>query len=198
MKKLLTAGVLFLLASAGVTVILTRQAGANQVDGTPRSTFSTAAALSFGDFALYDVGDSLQGLPVTAVLRHVKSDGSANYVSFIHGDCQPTSDHGCAPPLEVQVWPACIRNPSLYANAGNRGIPFENAIVRGVPSAFFEDGARLELQTGTSTVVVFGTSKAQVTRAAESLQGVNVPVQAWQALPAPAPGALTGGLKCTA
>jgi hypothetical protein len=39
----------------------------------------------------------------------------ANYVGYIYGDCSIASgDEACAPPLEVQVWPACIRNHSTY------------------------------------------------------------------------------------
>jgi hypothetical protein len=38
-----------------------------------------------------------------------------NDVTFIYGTCDPSGgEGGCAPPLEVQVWSACARNPSMY------------------------------------------------------------------------------------
>ncbi|MGH3043052.1 MAG: hypothetical protein ACRDNG_15190 [Gaiellaceae bacterium] len=45
--------------------------------------------------------------------------------------------------------------------------------MRGVPAALFEGGHRLELYTGSLSVVLFGDGKAQLLRAAEALQAVN-------------------------
>jgi hypothetical protein len=68
--------------------------------------------------------------------------------------------------------------------------------VRGVPAAYYEDGRRLEIQTGTSTVVIFGRKQAEVVTVADALRGRNVPVRARDNLPAPAAGALDGSLRC--
>ena len=51
-------------------------------------------------------GDNVDGLSLTAVVR----GGDAGYVSFVYGDCEAADDAGCAPPAEVQVWPACLRH----------------------------------------------------------------------------------------
>jgi hypothetical protein len=196
-KKLLV--ILAVAAAAGIATFFAvhrSQAGTSSKAAptkvaAPKSTFSLAAARAFDDFPVYNAGASIDGFPLVAVLR--RNDGRTNYVSFIYGDCQPTGDSGCSPPAEVQVWPACLRNPSLYNS------PYAPAstgtMVRGVPAALF-GGQRLEIQTGASTVVIFGPTADEISLIARSLRGVNVPVRAQDRLPAPAPGALTGNLSC--
>ncbi len=66
---------------------------------------SAAASRSFDP--LYSAGDRVDGLPLAAVLRR---DDAAEFVSFVYGDCVAGDDAGCAPPAEIQVWPACRRN----------------------------------------------------------------------------------------
>lgn len=177
-------------------------AGASAPDPL-KGNFSIAQAQAFNDFPLYNAGSSLEGMPLAVFYD---SGGFSPSVSFIYGDCQATDDMGCAPPVQVQVWPACIRNPSLYDSARPGALTPEPTSVRGVPAAFFEDGHRLEIQTGTSTVVVFARSRDEVLQVASALRGVNVAAQASrgvnvaaqasEALPAPAAGALDGTLKC--
>jgi hypothetical protein len=127
----------------------------------------------------------------------LRREDAANYVSFVYGECEARNEVGCAPPGEVQVWPACLRNPAVYVRnrspVAPRPVP---ATVRGVPAAIFEDGHRLELQTGTSTVVVFGETPPFVRALAAGLRGVNVAIAHGAPLPAPAPGALEGSLGC--
>jgi len=147
---------------------------------------------AFADFPLYDAGDQVDGLPLTAVLRR---DGTAEFVSFVYGDCAARDDEGCAPPVEVQVWPACRRNLDLYAS-GRPGTPVpERTTARGVPAAFLDDGTRLELQTGRSTVVVFADSRARVLRVVSALRPVGERALSGP-LPPPAPGAVQGTLPC--
>jgi hypothetical protein len=168
----------------------------------PQSTFSVAAARAFAEFPVYNVGNRFRDLPLVAVLRRADAAAeagepvAADYVSFVYGDCEPRAG-GCAPPLEVQVWPACVRNPSVLSYVG-LGTP-EATTVRGVPATFLDEGpgaARLELTTGRATVVVFGSSREQVTEAALALRGVNRELAADRPLPAPANGALAGRLDC--
>lgn len=68
--------------------------------------------------------------------------------------------------------------------------------VRGTTAAFFEGGSRLEIQTGTTTVVIFAFSKRKALAVAENLRGLNVPVSVGDRLPPPAPGAVEGTLPC--
>ena len=166
-------------------------AGAGAPDAL-KGNFSIAQAQAFTDFPLYNAGSSLDDMPLAVFYD---TGGFSPSVSFIYGDCQATDDMGCAPPVQVQVWPACIRNPSLYESSRPGALTPEPTSVRGVPAAFF-DGHRLEIQTGTSTVVVFARSRDEVLQVASALRGVNLPVQASDRLPQPAAGALDGKLGC--
>jgi hypothetical protein len=189
-KYVLLAMVVMVVATA--VLLRSRHAQANARADAPKSTFSVARAKAFAKFPLYNAGDAVNGLPLVAELRRV--GGAANYVSFIYGDCIAVDDYGCAPPVEIQIWPACVRNPSLYAAPG---APVgEKATVRGVPAALYEAGKRLEMQTGTSTVVIFARTRADVLTVADALRGVNVAVRRAADLPRPAAGALDGSLRC--
>lgn len=143
-------------------------------------------------FPLFDAGERVDGLPLTAVLRR---GDSAEHVSFVYGDCIPADDAGCAPPVEVQVWPACHRNLHLYESMRPGSSSPEPTIVRGTPGAFLEDGLRLELQASRSTIVVFAGSRAQVLRVARALREVGKSDDGGR-LPPPDPGAVEGRLRC--
>jgi hypothetical protein len=162
-------------------------------DGAARSgRLDLAQARALDEFPLYDAGDSVDGLPLVVVLRR---DDTADFVSFVYGDCVARADEGCAPPIEIQVWPACKRNLGLYkAAAAGTPVP-EPATVRGVPGGFFEDGHRLELQTGRTTVVVFAGSRARVLRVAAALRPLGEQSNGGP-LPQPLPGAVVGTLGC--
>ena len=131
--------------------------------------------------------------PLVAVLRR---DDTANYVSFVYGDCVPEDDAGCAPPAEIQVWPACRRSIALYRAPPPAGPVAERTMIRGVPAAFLDDGTRLELQTGSSTVVVFADSRGRAARIARALRPLSESGPPGERLPPPAPGALEGTLDC--
>jgi hypothetical protein len=72
----------------------------------------------------------------------------------------------------------------------------EKTSLRTVPAAFFDDGQRLEIQSVTSTVIIFGRTRDEALTIAGALRGVNMPVQASDSLPQPAVGALDGTLRC--
>nr|MBA2451671.1 hypothetical protein [Chloroflexia bacterium] len=73
----------------------------------------------------------------------------------------------------------------------------EATTLRGVPAAFFDNGGRLELYTGRVTIVIFGTDREQIQRAADSLVEANFNDGTTGNLPAPAVGAIEGRLTCT-
>jgi hypothetical protein len=181
-------GALLLVATAGGCV------GDGPRATTPAGNYSLAKAKVFTDFPLYAVGESFSDLPLTAVERRFDDSADAaparaNYLDFIYGTCD-ASEGGCAPPLSIQVWAACERNPMSYGPEIQRGGPLE---IRGVPAYFFEDGHRLELSTGTATVVIFASSRESSLSAANALEGVNNQVVAGAQLPAPAYTTETGG-----
>jgi hypothetical protein len=168
------------------------------------SDLSVEGAAMFPNFPLYAVGESFEGLALTGMTRRVEARTApdptrANFVGFRYGDCTPSGESGCPAPLEIQVWPACERNFSSYSLTPlGDPLPHERLTVRGAPAAFFEEGQRLELYTGSVTVVLFGQGKAQLLRAASELGGANASARtaADGSLPAPADGALEGRLAC--
>jgi hypothetical protein len=160
----------------------------NEPAQATEGNFSIEQAEGFSEFSLYAPGDSFEDLPLTAVLRRFDSEEQsapvrANFVGFLYGSCQPGPDSGCTVPLDVQVWAACERNPSVYSPVLTSEGP---VTVRGVPAYFYEDGRRLELSTGTSTVVILARDREQALGAAAALKGINNPTAVGEDLPAPA------------
>jgi hypothetical protein len=168
-------------------------------------------------FQTYSLGKSFQGLPLTHHVRvcsrpdptrtqaaggEVDPDslGRPNYESYVYGTCEATSDMGCAPPLEIQTWPACERSAADYdfgpPGQAARLEPVETTRLRGVPARFYDD-VSLELSAGNVTVVVFAYTRPQLLAAAAALRGVAPAVKsAKDDLPAPAAGAQDGTLAC--
>lgn len=142
---------------------------------------------------LYSAGDRVDGLPLSAILQR---DDTAQFVSFVYGDCEQSGDAGCAPPAEVQVWPACRRNLALYEDAFSSGGSPEPITVRGVPAALFDEGTRLELETQQSTIVVFADTRARVLRIAAALRSLDGSVPRGHPLPAPRRGEEEGAMAC--
>jgi hypothetical protein len=127
-------------------------------------------ARAFEEFPLVYAGERVDGLPLVAIVRR---DDTADYVSFVYGDCRPSSpDGGCAPPAEIQVWPAGRRNLRSYdASRGGSGPP-ELTTIRGSPAAFFDAETRLELYTAQVTVVLFARSRERLRTLADALRCV--------------------------
>lgn len=174
-------------------------------------------------FPTFSLGMTFEGLPAVAALRrcddpYVGEAVRANYVSYIYGDCQidpEADDDRCTPPLEIQSWPACERSLADYTfdeveSLFSDLLPSALIDRRGVPTSLFEGGLRLEIYTGKSTIVLFGTDPAQLIRAVveirqELLPPPNLPsllgvslggLPILGNLPAPANGALDGTLSC--
>jgi hypothetical protein len=125
-------------------------------------------ARAFEEFPLVYAGERVDGLPLVAIVRR---DDTADYVSFVYGDCRPSSpDGGCAPPAEIQVWPAGRRNLSSYD--ASRGGPSPSTLtrIRGSPAAFFDAETRLELYTAELTVVLFARSRERLAKLATALR----------------------------
>lgn len=135
----------------------------------------------FRPFELYYPGLEFEGLPLVHVEERNDTPTAeeplvGRWVTFVYGECEPGVEGRCAPPLQVQVWPASLRNRDVQPFAPDR-----EPDVRGVPAAFYGD--RLELETGRSTVVLFGSDRAQLLRAASALRGINVGVGPGDRLP---------------
>ena len=193
--------VLALFVAAGVlaAAMLGYFGGSSAVH--PNSNFSVAKARDFRDFPVFYAGPEANGQELTATnyeplgpLR--KSQWS---VEFSYGTCDigPGFDPGgCSLPVSISNEPACSRNLSMYGGALSPEPDLTR--VRGTKAAFFEGGNRLEIQTETTTVVIFAFSKREALSVAQNLRGLNVPVSAGDRLPPPAPGAVEGTLPCGA
>jgi hypothetical protein len=184
------------LAAAAATLIARSSAG-----GGPSARPHTAQTKAqTTKYTAYSLGSSFEGLPLTAKLRRLEDARPGerfgpDFFSYIYGDCKATGDRSCPSPLEVQSWAACKRNLSSYAlTPDGRPLPHRNTKIRGVPAAIFEDGYRLEVYTGRTTVVIFGVQPTQIRRAADAIRAVGA--SKTSTLPPPAPGALQGKLAC--
>lgn len=186
------------LLAPGIAVALALTLSGSLSSGAGVRDIGSAAvgmeqARRFDDFRLYHAGERVEGLPLVAVLRR---NDTADYVSFVYGDCVAEDESGCAPPAEIQVWPACRRNLALYDSLPAGGVPPERVAVRGVSAALLDDGTRLELQTGSSTVVIFGGSRARLFGIAAALRAVDGSVPPGRPLPQPEHGAAGGAMDC--
>ncbi len=125
-------------------------------------------------YTVYSLGASFDGLARTATIRDCFVPGPGPFAgthpasiawnsTVVYGTCTAEgSEGGCGPPLEVQSWPECDRNYSLYgrrepASALPPAISFQLSGSHKIPAAQFERGIsnRIELYTGQTTVVVF-------------------------------------------
>lgn len=189
-------------------------------DISPADALPCTGPSEVTNFTFYSLGSAFESLPLEALLRRCDQPdpvyfpmegGRANYVAYIYGTCIPESPSednsdpgGCAPPLEIQTWPACERSLSDYELEPGEPYPHEALEIRGVPAASFDDGTRIELYAGESTVVIFGDDPDQVLRAANAVEpepidrplGVSAPTPASE-LQTPPETALDGTLPCS-
>jgi len=120
-------------------------------------------------------GRTSDGLKLTAVIRRCDTPRAdeplrANYVSYIYGECKAEGDAGCAPPIEIQSWPAAERNKATLTSAPSRGAyPGTDTTVAGQPATGYEDGRRVEIYDPGATFVIFGNDPARVKRIAAAL-----------------------------
>ena len=195
-------------AAAAVLVMVGCTDERSSSDQLPlKSNYSVEQARSFREFPLYYAGSEVAGLPLSSVNRalvtaptgtpvatKLRASARRHTVDFTYGSCSLASaEEGCNIPLTIQVWPACARYLALYD--GPLSPKPQRTRVRGAPGAYFEGGYRLEIQTGATTIVIFGR-KGRMRQAVAALSGLNTNVRSGERLPAPAPGALDGSLDC--
>jgi hypothetical protein len=158
------------------------------------------AVQRFGEYPIYWLGPTYGKLRLTGISiervnvvnrTHTKILRTHSHsVLFTYGTCStPPDGESCAPPLDVQNWPACGRSPTVY----HLRLPFPDD-VRGAPAAGFGD--REEIWTGTSDVVIFFSHSRRAV--ADSLRSANhvTHVKPGQKLPPAAPAPLSGKLRC--
>ncbi len=161
--------------------------GAARTSATP-GNFTLVQARRFAAFPLSYAGDRVDGLALVAVLRR---NDTANYVSFVYGDCTTGDvEQSCAPPAEIQVWPTSARNVDAYkVGAPEAPVP-QRTVIRGLPAALIGTG-HLEIYAARATVVVFAGSRERVLVVAAALRCLTAANPA-----APGSGELGGTLDC--
>jgi hypothetical protein len=209
---------LAVLGGSAVVVGASLAAQPSAVESSPlnlRGNFDYARATAFEGYGLFAPGASFQGVPLAAVTRVLTEPNPrlknlkprrANWVNFIYasGCAAKGAEVGCERMVQVQVWPACERNRSVYTRASEVGdVELVMTEVRGVPAAYFEREQRLEVYTGDSTIVLFGDDDTDLFELAKSVSSVNsatlgrARVEANAALAQPAAGSLSGQLTCS-
>jgi hypothetical protein len=141
------------------------------------------------------------GLPLEAVVkgwatnRHARQQGKRRISwTFIYGDCAPrSSEGGCAPPLEVQVWSACVRSVDPTKVRKHHLYGFRGAKATGGSGR--HEVSPMEIFTGRTTIILFGAKKSLIKTAARELREVHR-TQAASRLPPPARGSLEEKLPC--
>jgi hypothetical protein len=168
------------------------------------------------NFEIFSAGPAVAGLPLSAILRRCDAaapayEAPANQFTYVYGHCEspPTGESGCAPPLEVQTWPACQRYPAGYSFDG-KALPSRELPKRGgaeVVEFDFALESRIEVYTKFSTIVIFADSPELARKAVELLtpqQAGKRPVTNAADLRGPPPerlgppteGAMEGDLEC--
>jgi hypothetical protein len=107
----------------------------------------------------YWLGQEFEGLPITHV------DGGL----IVYGDCEPQSDTGCAPPLELQHWRVADRHPSQFTTTPGTPAPCVRGRLNGRLVVAFPTSGGLEVYLGETVVVIFAEWERML-RAARALQ----------------------------
>jgi len=149
-----------------------------------------------GDFDHYNLGDSFEGLALTASDRHCdpppalipnpngtmvhQQPGRVNVRAYYYGTCEAKPnpetgqiEGGCVPPLQVVTSPACEQPISLhkrYTAPGARPDPLVRTQVRGAPAFVLSAGTKVSLYTSDAVVTVTGRDAGQVRRALAQLR----------------------------
>lgn len=169
------------------------------------------------NFEVLSAGSQVAGLPMTDTIRRCDTaspadESPANRITYVYGDCElPEGEGGCAPPLQIQTWPACQRSKAGYSFEG-KPLPFRRLPSHGgaeVVEFNFALESRIEVYTKSSTVVIFADNRELALEAIESLAPQEVgevpvtnPANLRGAPPAglaaPSDGAVEGDLPCNA
>jgi hypothetical protein len=130
------------------------------------------------NFEVFSAGPSVAGLPLTDFNRRCggttpRDEPPANDTTYFYGRCKIAKGAtGCAPPLEIQSWPACERALGDYSFEG-KPIPYERLPSRGgaeVVEIDFMLDHRIEVYTKSSTVVIFAEKQAFAKKALKLLR----------------------------
>jgi hypothetical protein len=126
-------------------------------------------------FAVYWVGGSFQGMPLT----DAGPDPSGAF-TVQYGNCVQGGQGTCTPPLRI------VTNPDNSFLPGG-GTPASLTRLRGVPAKLTEPGRAVAIPTGPVVVDVYARDASLAKAAASAMVAINRPSNPGEALPAPQP-----------
>lgn len=153
-------------------------------------------------FRQYDLGSRFGSLKVVGTSRRCDRPYPGEQIRANFFERQYARCNDCESVISVQSWPACERGRPDVTEPPPGGLPLpemRQLRLRQVPALYFVQDRRLELYTGRTTLVLFGSNLSSLRRAASKLRtrrGARPVVAAGAALPAPTSGALDGTLRC--
>jgi hypothetical protein len=165
------------------------------------------------NFTIYSLGPSAGGYEQSTEQRtcspyQVGEIARADFVSYAYGSCTIAPDaDSCAPPLEIQSWPACERSLAIYEK--RPGTPYPRTYlgeIRGAPIYSFDGGTRIEVYSADTTIAIFASdpdlanaATAQIQRESASTPPPQDPANqpADNSLAPPDDGSTTGTLTCS-
>ena len=166
-RRFVVTGVVLVVtpAAVGIAIALLAVGDGDGGDDNERGRWTIEDAREFKGFSLYWLGESFRGLPLTAIVRY--RYGAEDSVAFIYGTCTPSSDGGCAPPVQIVLQPYCMRPPERLSERVKSGPP---VTIRGV-SAQPLDQYQIRTWIGDVTMDLFAEEPLE---AAEHLRGVEL------------------------
>jgi hypothetical protein len=167
------------------------------------------------NFEIFSAGTEVAGLSVNQFHRRCErsapaDEAPANLASYVYGHCEiPEGQLDCEPPLEIQSFPACERSLADYTFEG-KPLPYrELPSIHGaeVVEIAFQFDQRIEVYTGSTTIVIYAATHALAEAALEALSAQEVGAvpatsldelaeQKPGGLGPPTDGAIEGDLPC--
>jgi hypothetical protein len=167
------------------------------------------------NFEIFSAGPSVAGVPLTDFKR--RCDGTtpvdeppANFTNYFYGHCKiEGSADGCAPPLQIQSFPACQRSLADYSLEG-RPLPYRELPEIGGAEVVEIDlmgEKRIEVYTGATTIVIFAATRGLAEEALAHLtpqqegtppaaSAAELKADPYRSLAPPRDGAIEGELSC--
>lgn len=178
-----------------------------------REALPCTGARDPSNFEVFSAGPAVAGVPMTGVVRRcdrgaLADEITSNFFAYIYGDCKAQAG-GCRLPLQIRSYPACQRSFAEYEFEG-KPLPYKELPPVGgarVREIEFLVDHRIEVYTGTSTIVISAADWSLAEEALRLLRGQpsgeppattadSLAQEPQEPLEPPAQGAIEGDLQC--